>query len=504
MAAMHRSVWLESTPATDYPPLNKKLTVDIAVIGAGFTGITCALLLKEAGLSVALIEANRIAEGVSGHTTAKITSQHQLIYRHLLDHFGREHAQRYAQANEQAIQWIRARVEQQGIACDFREASACVFAESDDGLRQLEAELDAARDLHLPASLVTGTSLPFPVKGALCFSNQAQFHPRKYLLALAGGIPGGGSHLFESTRALDIKTGAPCTVYTERGVVDAKDVIIATHFPITDHSVFSTRMTARRHYAIAFAGDGLDEMCISAEQPSHSLRTYRSGGESLILLIGEAHPTGEGGDTLARFHNLEEYARRRFGEREVKYRWSSQDLRSIDQVPYIGRFSPTSKHLYTATGFNAWGITHATVAAVLLSDLIQGKDNDWRKLYTPARVKPVTSAKPFITQGLRSARHLVADRLTRKPHPEYLYAGEGRIVRINGKNVAAYKDPDGQLFTVSAICPHMGCVVAWNSAERSWDCPCHGSRFSYTGEVLHGPAVKGLAPVSSDGEKSSS
>jgi glycine/D-amino acid oxidase-like deaminating enzyme/nitrite reductase/ring-hydroxylating ferredoxin subunit len=499
MLGVPQSVWIATSPQTHYPSLHRDLKVDVAIIGAGLTGLTSGLLLKEAGLSAAVLDAGRIAEGVSGHTTAKITSQHHLIYRYLLDRFGKEDAQVYADANEHALRQMKSWIAERHIECDLNEASAYIFAESEADVDQLRQEVDAAQTLGLPASFRVETGLPFPVKGAVCFTSQAQFHPRKYMLALARQIDGDGSYIFENTRALDITERDCCTIQTEAGTIVARDVILASHFPITDRSLFSARLMPMRHYAICVAVDdqkALADMYISSETPTHSIRAYRTATESLLLIMGEAHRTGEVIETEMHYARLIDYAQTHFGPHEVRYRWSSQDLNSVDQVPYIGRFSPISRHQYTATGFRAWGMTHATVAAIILSDLIQGKENPWHKLYTPLRIKPLASAKEFVKHNIQAAKHLVVDRLKKKQRLEDLAPGEGKLIKINNRNVAAYKDQDGNVFTVSATCTHLGCLVAWNKAEKTWDCPCHGSRFAPDGRVIHGPAVTALKGLS--------
>lgn len=499
MREIHQSLWLATTPQTHYQPLQGDLTVDVAIIGAGLTGLTCALMLKEGGLRVAVIDAERIAQGVSGHTTAKITSQHHLIYHYLLNKFGQDNAQIYAHANQRALSQMRSWITAKNIDCDFTEASAYIFAESEADVDALRQEVDAAQALNLPASFTTETELPFPIKGAVCFTDQAQFHPRKYLLALAREIDGDGCHIFENTRALSVSEQSRCTVHTATGAaISARDVIIASHFPITDIGPFSARLTPKRHYAIGVVVDEkpVENMYISAEEPIHSIRTYETDTENILLVMGESHRTGEVIHTETHYQRLIDYAQSHFGARDVRYRWSSQDLQSVDKVPYIGRFSPTSRHQYTATGFRAWGITHATVAASILADLIQGKDNPWHKLYTPARIKPVTSAKEFVKHNIHAAKHLIRDRLKKREEGvESLTPGEGKLIKVNNQNVAAYKDENGNVFTVSATCTHLGCIVSWNSAEKSWDCSCHGSRFAPDGTVIHSPAVKPLKKV---------
>ncbi|MGH8503918.1 MAG: FAD-dependent oxidoreductase [Gammaproteobacteria bacterium] len=496
MRGTHESIWLATTPQGEYPALDNNLNVDVAVIGAGFTGLTTAWLLKRAGLNVAVLEAGRVAAGVSGHTTAKITSQHHRIYRYLLDKFGKEDARRYADANQHALSQMKSWIAAENIQCDFTEACAYIFAETAGEVELLKQEVEGAQALGLPAAFTTETELPFPVQGAVRFTDQAQFHPRKYLLALAARVNGGGSFVFEHTRALAINERDRCAVRTAASVVSAKDVMVATHFPITDHGPFSARLTPMRHYAICVAADkALQDMYISSEAPIHSIRTCRTEAESLLMVMGEAHRTGEVENTESHYERLIAYARGHFGADEVRYRWSSQDLESVDKVPYIGRLSPLSRHQYTATGFRAWGITHATVAAIMLSDIIQGREHPWHRLYTPARIKPVASTKEFVKHNVHAVRHLVGDRLKRKEALETLAPGQGKLVKLDNRTVAAYKDDDGNVSTVSATCTHLGCLVSWNNAEKSWDCACHGSRFAPDGGVLHGPAITALKKI---------
>ena len=492
-AKKHLSFWIDTTPRTDYPVMPGDVSADVAVLGGGITGLTAAVLLKRLGKRVVLIESRRIAEGVTGHTTAKVTSQHKLIYDTLIAKHGDQKARLYAEANEAAIDRIEAFVNEKSIDCDFRRLPAYVYAESREMVPQLEAEVEAAQKVGLPASFVEEVPLPFPVVGALRFDDQAQFHVRKYLLPLAEEIPGGGSHLFENTRALDVREGLHCRVETNRGIVIAKDVIIATHIPFVFKGEFWAKSTPRREYGIAarieqtVASEGI---FISAESPTRSVRTASRNGESVLIVVGETHKTGEEPDTEQRYKNLEEWARERFGVTEVANRWSSQDYSSFDRLPYVGRIGSGSEHLYVATAFSAWGLTNGTAAAMLLSDLIAGKENEWARLYDSTRTPPLT-AKSLYKEGLKEVMHFVKDRF-RGAGTIDIAPGEGRIVGRPGDQSAVYRDLQGELHAVSARCTHLGCIISWNPVETSWDCPCHGSRFSVDGEVLQGPAVRDL------------
>jgi glycine/D-amino acid oxidase-like deaminating enzyme/nitrite reductase/ring-hydroxylating ferredoxin subunit len=502
------SLWLATTPETNYSALTDNTSVDVAIIGGGIAGVTTALLLKQAGASVAVIEAGRIAESVTGNTTAKVTSQHGLIYDHLISQFGADGAQAYADSQEAAIEKIAALVEVNKIDCDFTRTDAYVYTESQDELERITADVEAATKLGLPASYEETTPLPFKVKGAIRFANQARFHPRKYLLALIEKIPGNGSHIFEDTRALEIEEKERiCHVTTDKGKVRAGHVVMATHFPFYDPAMYFARMHPKRSYVLGcrLKDKAPEGMFITAESPFRSFRSNpaEDGGE-IWMVGGENHKTGQGGDTGERYKNLERYARARFPVASIEYRWSTQDNVTVDRVPYIGKASPGTDRLYVATGFGGWGMTNSTVSAMILSDLVVGRTNDWSSLYDPNRFKPLTSAKDLIVENVDVAKHFVADRVGLPDEKDAggIINGEGHIVEVDGEKVAVCKLDDGIVHSVSAVCTHMGCIVAWNSAERSWDCPCHGSRFNYDGRVIQGPANKDLKKVSlSDKEK---
>jgi glycine/D-amino acid oxidase-like deaminating enzyme/nitrite reductase/ring-hydroxylating ferredoxin subunit len=490
----HLSFWIDTAPRTDYPAMLGDVSADVAILGGGITGLTAAILLKRLGKTVAVIEARRIAEGVTGHTTAKVTSQHELIYDTLLKEHGQEKTRLYADANEAAIARIEEFVNEKNIDCDFRHLPAYVYTESEDYLGQLEAEVEAAQRVGLPASFVRDVPLPFAVKGAVRFDNQAQFHVRKYLLPLAEEIPGDGSHLFENTRALDVEEGEPCEVETDRGVLRAKDVIVATHIPFTVKGEFWSKSYPQREYGIAarigqtVASEGTS---INAESPTRSVRTASWYGQTALIVVGETHKTGEEPDTEQRYRNLEEWAQERFGVTHFINRWSAQDYYAFDVLPYVGKIGVGSEHVYVATAFRAWGMTNGTAAAMLLADLIAGRENEWAELYDSTRTSPLASTSLY-KEGGSQAMHLVKDRFEDEGGITDIAPGEGRIVGRPGDQSAVYRDPQGEVHAVSARCTHLGCIVSWNPAETSWDCPCHGSRFSVDGEVLQGPAVRDL------------
>jgi Rieske Fe-S protein len=370
-------------------------------------------------------------------------------------------------------------------------------------VRQIEKEVDAARQAGLPASYTDETELPWAVKAAVRFDDQAQFHPRRYCLALARLVDGDGSRVFEHTRAHDVEDGSPCVVKTDRHDVRAAFVVLTTHLPFLDQGAFFAKCHPEREYALGVA---LEQpvpkgMYISVEQPTRSVRQHPFDGGELLILSGESHKTGQDEHTERHYGALEQFARERFAVRSVDYRWSTQDHMPIDQLPYIGKLRRTSDRLYVATGFQKWGMTNGTVAGVVISDQILDRENPWTELFDPNRVKPRASAKTFVQENVNVARRFIQDRITQRTSMslDQLRPGEGQVMSAGHRQIAASRDVHGTVHALSARCTHMGCIVRWNPAETSWDCPCHGSRFAQDGTVLEGPAVDVLEPMDLEG-----
>src|SRR4051812_20953620 len=493
------SLWVDSAPRTSYPALTPGLHVDVAVLGGGIAGLTTALLLKRDGARVAVVEAGRVGAGVTAYTTAKVTSLHGIQYQSVASSFGDDGASAYAEANEKGLAQVAAFVDDLKIDCDFRRKPAFTYAEEDSDRDTIEKEVDAAQRAGLDAHFTTETDLPWPVAAAIRVDDQAEFHPRRYLIALAKAVAGRGSHVFERSRAIAVAGGRErVRVSTTRGELTADQVVVATHFPFLDRGGYFARMHPERSYGLGLylkrGAKPPQGMYLSTESPAHTVRSHPTPGGEMVIAGGESHKTGQGGDTAERVARLERWARERFDVRSIEYRWSTQDNMPVDGVPFIGRLAPFQKRLWVATGFMKWGLTNGTAAGMILTDLINERPNPWAELFDSTRFKPLASAKELVKENANVGVHFVGDHLSRPDVHSVgsIAPGEGGIVRRGASKVAAYRDEDGTLHGVSAVCAHLGCPVKFNQAERPCDCPCRGWRFDVSGRVLQGPAVKDL------------
>lgn len=491
------SVWLHPESAmAGFDRLEGEVEADVAVLGGGIVGITTALMLQEDGQSVVLLEADRLGAGVSGHTTAKISSQHGLKYSSLRSKYGTDAARTYGQANQVALEWMARRVEQHDIDCDFRRRPAFAYVPAGESTRDVEEEAEAAAEAGLPASLVESAPLPYPIAAAVRFDDQAEFHVRKYLGALVEQFIAAGGRAFERSRATQVDSGDPCLVRVPGGMVSAEKVIVATHYPFLDRSLAFARVHPQRSYAVLcrVKQPPPQGMFLSTSSPTRSIRAVPFDGEEMLLVGGEGHKTGTGGDTRQRYDALRRFADEHWGVESVGYQWSSQDNSSIDELPLIGRVTPFDSHLFMATGFAKWGLTGGTAAAMILTDACAGREHQWASLFDPRRLNLRAAATSAVKENSETGYRMVRDRLVNRGSRQIdqLAPGEGDIVEHEGDKVAAYRDDDGELIAVSTRCTHLGCQVNWNTAERSWDCPCHGSRFAPDGRVLQGPAVHRL------------
>jgi len=479
------SLWTADLPDNAYPAV-RDTRVDVAVVGGGIAGVTTALRLKRAGLTVAVVEADRVGGGVSGNNTAKVTALQSTVYSTITDKHGTGAAADYAAASLAGVAEVAALAG--SVDCDLRRAPAYTYAFGPDELPAVEHEGLAAARAGLPVDRDRGEGMgvPFEVYGAVRLDDQLALHPVRYVRGLAALVDGDGSHVFEHSRATRVSEGSPCRVHTATGDVTADRVVIATHYPILDRGVYFARLEPTRSYCVAVglrSGAPPTGLAISAGSPSWSLSAYRDQ----LIVCGQGHQTGDRpGEPYA---VLEAFAREHWDVEEVTHRWSAQDPSAYDQLPMVGPYTPGSTRLFVATGFMKWGLSGGTFAAMLLSDLITGVDNPWAARFSPHRFS-LKSAPKLLELNGRTAASMVGDRL-RPPDTRDLAdvpRGQARVVGKSG----VYRDEDDTLHAVSLRCTHLGCLVRFNDAERSWDCPCHGSRFDVDGNVLEGPATKPL------------
>lgn len=491
-----KSYWMASTPATNYPQLSEDIKVDVLIVGGGMSGISCAYMLSKEGVKAAIVEADRILEGTTGHTTAKISSQHGLIYQKIRNKMSEELAKQYADANESAIRLIEKIQNELHIDCDFMHQPSFVYTREDKYVQKIKDEVEIASKLGIQASFVEEIPFDFPIKAAVRFENQAQFHPRKYLLALAEEFVKNGGRIYEQTRAMDIEENGAYIVRTKQGnKITADKMIIASHYPYYNkHGMYFARIYVDRSYSIAIKAKEKypGGMYISAEDPAKSLRSQMSKDGELIIIGGEHHKTGQGKDTKDHYEALIAFAKDYFTVEDIPYRWSTQDCMTLDDVPYIGHFTSHTPNMYVATGYGKWGMTNSTVSAMLLTDIIVRGSSPYQDVYNPSRKTISASAKEFIKENLNVAKELIKGKFSAIPVDFDIKPGEGKVINGNGERIGAFRDDQGNLHLVNTTCTHMGCELMWNSAEMTWDCPCHGSRFSYDGKVVDSPAMMPL------------
>jgi glycine/D-amino acid oxidase-like deaminating enzyme/nitrite reductase/ring-hydroxylating ferredoxin subunit len=488
------SYWEKSAARTPYPPLEGDLDCDVAVVGAGIVGVSAAHQLSREGARVALLEARRIGAGATGYTTAKVSSLHGLTYAKLESSLGLEVSRTYGAANQAGIATIARLVSELAIDCDFRRKPNFTYTESGESRSSIEDEHGAAERAGLPASLATVDELPFPVAAAVSVADQAEFHPLKYLHALAAAAAAEGSEIHEGTRVVGVDQGDPCKLRTDRGVtIRSGHVVVATHLPILDRGLFFARTHPERSYVLLgrLRGPVPEGMYLSDESPSHSLRAVPTDDGELLMVGGESHKAGQS-DPAERYAALERWARERFDVASIDHRWATQDNMPADMLPFVGRLWPFSERVLTATGLRKWGIAMGTSAAGILGDLIAGRQNPGADTFTPTRLHPKAGATSFAKENANVAGRFFLDRIRNRQSPDGLVPGEGTVIGSGLGQRAVYRDESGGLHTLSARCTHLGCIVKFNGPERTWDCPCHGSRFEATGEVIEGPATAPL------------
>ncbi len=482
------------------PPIHTEhgsVQADAVVVGGGIAGLMIAAELAAAGRSVCVFEARRVGGGVTGSSTAKVTALHGATYHRLASRRGPEIARHYAQANQAGIATYQRLIDEHGIDCGWQRLDAVTYAAEPSRSATIQAELSAAAEAGLPVREVTDLPLPFPVAAAVRCADQAMLDPVRFALGLAAALRRGGVRIIEGARVREVETGPPHVVHTDRLTATAPVLVLATQLPIHDPGLFFARCSPVRSYALAATLDGPvpELMSLSIDEPGRSIRPT-SLGSSTGVFGGGSHRVGEGGDTR-RFHReLEEWVRASFAVRSIDARWSAQDFVPNDDAPFIGRMPNAPEGTFVATGFKKWGFTSAAVAGSLIGELVDGPLPEWGRAFDATRAAvDVQGAGELLRSNAKVAVHFLGDRVgsARPKGVSSLAPGAGAIVEVDGEKLAGHRDDSGELHLVPARCTHVGCLVAWNPAERSWDCPCHGSRFDVDGSVICGPATRGLA-----------
>lgn len=489
------SVWKMISSHTQYPSLKQDLDVDVAIIGGGITGITAALQLTQAGKKVAVLEASDIGGITTGSSTGNLYIAVQPYYQNIVKKFDLATARHIAHSRQFAIDYIEKNIQENAIHCNFSRRPWYAYTNDEEKLGFLAEEIETFKQMEIPVSDAGSMPLPFQFKKAVVMENQARFNPLQYVIGMAAYLSKRGCEIFENTRIKDIVEKKECTLITTLGhKIKAKNVIMATHTP-PGVNVTQLFTAPYRSYVVAVhlkdhpypEGHFWD-----LDDPHHATCTHSiSDGNQpeLLMVAGSHHKVGQGNSMITHYHELEAFLRSHLPVENIAYRWSAQHYQSADDVPYIGLAGRFAKHTYLATGFFADGLLYGTLAGIIISDAILEKNNKWKDIYRSTRFTPIASCCFLVKENMNYFMQYYNDfPKSETTNFDDLKTGEARIVEIEGEKWAVYRDKNDKLQIVSAVCTHMKCLVNWNDAEKTWDCPCHGSRFTTEGKVIEGPA----------------
>ena len=495
------SLWLKDGLKSSYPKLEEDESCDVCVIGAGITGITTAYLLSK-DHNVILLDRHAPLHMTTGNTTAKVTFQHGLNYQQLIASYGENKAKLYYQAQVEGMELVKKLIKEHNIDCDFKEAPAMVYAETEEKYEEILKEAAAYDKLKIPYQLLT--VLPYGLKGVggIKVFDQIQLDPVKYLDALLQKM-GDKVKIYSDTAAIDIEEDTKNTyAVTLKGDLEiiCKNVVVATGYPFFDKSgAYYSRLKPYRSYLVSFPIEDTkqdDMMLISNSVHSHSMRFAYENDQKYLLVGGGGHKVGSDDSSFASYEDIIEFGKEFFAVESPNFRWSSQDYVSVDRVPYIGKISRSYDNVFVATGFKKWGMTNGAFAGILIKDLIDGKESLYNELFDPQRKEVTKNIGSFIKSSYDVAKQMIHGKaFQKKDDLEDINNDMGGIIKYKGKKVGAYRDNNGKLFLVDTTCTHMGCELEYNDSERTFDCPCHGSRFNYNGDVIEGPAVKNLKKI---------
>jgi len=496
------SLWLNSVKDFNFNALDKDLNVDVCIIGAGITGISTAYMLTNAGLNVCILERNKICHQTTGNTTAKITAQHGLFYDYLINTFSFDLAKGYLNANLEAISNIKNIIDSEQIDCDFEFCDNYVFTDLEEEVIKIKHEVLAVNSLGFDAELVDKIDIPVKCLSAIKFSNQAQFNPLKYISGLVNSIISSGTQIFENSKVYDVKKdGDLYKTYTKNNVVSSKYVVFACHYPIVNAPGFYfLKMYQEASYLIAVETSAtFNGMYINTKSPIMSFRTALDNDKRVVLIGGSNHKVGTDEDISHCYSVLEDLAKSIFPDSKVLYLWKTQDCISLDKLPYIGEFSSLWKNAFVATGFKKWGMTTSHVAANIISDAILGKENKYADVFLSTRFNPIKNGTEFVNMLKQTTSSLIIDKFkVSKDDLESIDKNSAKIIDINTTKLGIYRDENDKFYAIKPVCSHLGCELSWNDLEKTWDCPCHGSRFSFDGKSIYSPSVDDLELIDLD------
>ena len=494
------SLWQDTVNA--HETLTNKINnalFDIAIVGGGITGITLGVSLQKQGKKCIILEAKNLCFGTTGGTTAHLNTLLDNPYPNIIRDFGKEGAITVARAATEAIAYIESNISAYNIDCGFERTSAFLFSQDEKQSSELDEIYNACNEVGIDSKYSNGIPVPFNFHKAVEIPDQGKFHPVRYVQALANVFEELGGVIVEQCRVTNIEEGEIISINTTQDTVKAGTLVYATHIP-PGVNLLHLRCPAYRSYAMAVKLDGADYpegLAYDMYDPYHYYRTQEIDGEKYLIAGGEDHKTGENSNTNKYFLQLESHIRANFPVAEISHRWSSQYFEPVDGLPYIGKLPGARENVLVATGYGGNGMTYSHVAVLELTNLILKKESRYNELFSPGRLKPVAGFTEFVKHNADVIGQFVGKWFATERLEEFsaLAPDEGKVVKLNDETMALYKDEHGSLHAVNPTCTHLKCSVAFNSAEKSWDCPCHGARFSIDGDVLNGPADSNLEVI---------
>lgn len=494
---MKNSYWILSSEEKEhYKSLKTDINTDYLIVGGGIAGLTTAYLLAKENKKVTIVEADEIGFGASGRNTGKVTSQHGIIYSVIEKEYSGEKARLYYDANEEGLKLIKDIIEDNNIDCNLKVVPSFIYTQEEDYIKDIKNEYEICKKLNIPCEYMDYIEgIPLKVKGALCFKNQGQFNPKKYVDALAKINHKLGVKIYENTPVIDADMGEECMVKCANNhTIKTKNLILTSCNAWYDGlKLFFAREEASRSYLLCgkLKNKISEGNYISVECPTRTFRTYKDDkGVDILIAGGQDHKTGKCSNECDNFKAIEKFTKETFGMDQIISDWSTQDYISSDYIPYMGRINNINNNVYIITGTSKWGLSNSSIGAILIRDLITKNSSKYEDLYNPNRLKSYLTTK-FLKNNIEVASDYIKGKFI-SGSSELPKKNEGKTISINGKKYGAYRDQDNHLYIVDITCTHLGCELSFNSGEKTWDCPCHGSRFSYKGDILNGPALRPL------------